>query len=155
MACYTNSSLLLVNLFYSRKIRFYLIVRSSIFILLRSACTWVMFGVTPSINIFSLGFAFCFHLLNDLLNHFSLFLCLNFFENLKENVCFRLKARFLNLFTTLFNPSISFFDFNFPSAPRILAVCLLAMWPSYPFLLLKYTSHLSHLKRQTLWTLRK
>ena len=154
MACYTNSSLLLVNLFYSRKIRFYLIVRSSIFILLRSAWTWVMFGVTPSINIFSLGFAFCFHLLNDLLNHFSLFLCLNFFENLKKMYVSDSKLAF-NLFSTLFNPSISFFDFNFPSAPRILAVCLLAMWPSYPFLLLKYTSHLSHLKRQTLWTLRK
>ena len=43
----------------------------------------------------------------------------------------------INNFFTLLSPSISFFDFSFPSAPTNRGACLFATWPSYPFLLLK------------------
>ena len=112
---------------------------------------WVVFGVSSPVHIFTLSLALRLHLLNDLLHHLRLFLGLDLFQNL-ANRYFVLLCRQVSCVITLLSPSISFLDLSFPSAPSSLGVCLLATCPSYPFLLLKYTSHFSHLNRQTLWT---
>ena len=44
----------------------------------------VMFGVASSVHVFTLSFAFSFHLLYDLLHHFCLLLCLNFLQHLEN-----------------------------------------------------------------------